>query len=91
MTKEFSDIIISPILTQKATQRENQYVFKVRDDANKTEIKKAVEKKYKVKVKKVRIIKVLPKKRRRGLVVGEKKGFKKAIVILKEGKIDFSA
>ncbi len=64
----------------------NQYVFKVSKKANKNEIKKAVEESYGVNVLKVRIINVPAKRRRLGRTRGWKKGYKKAIVTLKEGQ-----
>jgi len=68
----------------------NQVLFKVRPDANKVEIKKAVEALFKVKVVKVRMIRYLGKIRRVGRSVGRLPQWKKAYVTLKEGdKIDF--
>jgi len=81
--------IVAPHITEKATllaEKENQYVFKVAPDANKIEIKKAIEELYGVKVEKVRIVKVPKKKRRRGRIEGWRKGYKKAIVEIKEGQ-----
>ncbi|MEK7596481.1 MAG: 50S ribosomal protein L23 [Patescibacteria group bacterium] len=93
-------VIFSPHLTEKSAYLSEElrrgkstgghYVFKVRDDANKPLVKKAVEELYGVKVKKVRI---LPKhckiKFSRG-VSGRRTGHKKALVILKEDdKIEF--
>ena len=81
-------IIIRPILTEKARElsEKGQYVFEVSKLANKNEIKKAIEKLFKVKVEKVRIIKLPEKPRRFGRIFGEKGGIKKAIVKLKEGQ-----
>lgn len=86
------DIIKEPHITEKASYlaEQNKYVFKVYPKANKTEIKKAVEALYKTKVEKVSIARIVPKKRRVGRTEGWrgglKKGFKKAIVTLKEGE-----
>ena len=89
-TKVFdsSSIIISPHVTEKVTMmsKDNQYVFKVFPRANKTEIRKAVEHLYKVKVIGVRIINVSGKKRRLGKSQGWKKGYKKAIIQVKQGQ-----
>jgi len=84
------DIIISQIKTEKAEElaAKAQYVFKVNPLANKTKIKEAIEEIFKVKVKKVRVINVHPKKRTFRGKVGFKRGFKKAIITLKEGKIE---
>jgi large subunit ribosomal protein L23 len=81
-------IIIRPILTEKARElsEKGQYVFEVSKLANKSEIKKAVEKLFNVKVEKVRIIKLPEKPKRLGRIFGEKGGIKKAIVKLKEGQ-----
>jgi large subunit ribosomal protein L23 len=85
-------ILIRPIITEKTTllQKEGKYVFEVSEKANKIEIKKAIEKIYKVKPVKVNIINVKEKPMRRRGIPGRKKGFKKAIVTLKKGeKIEF--
>jgi len=85
---EPEQIIIRPILTEKARElaQKGQYVFEVSKLANKSEIKKAVEKIFKVKVKKVRILNLPEKPRRMGRIFGKKRGIKKAIVKLKEGQ-----
>ncbi len=81
-------VIKEPHITEKATllAEKNEYVFKVFPKANKPEIKKAIEEIYGVEVEKVRIINVPRKKRRRGRVEGWRKGYKKAIVKVKEGQ-----
>ena len=82
-------IIKHPIITEKATElnKENKYIFCVDKKANKYQIKKAIEEIYNVKVEKVFIINIKPKKRRyRFFIEGFKSGFKKAIVQLKEGE-----
>ncbi len=81
-------ILNVPHISEKATALAeiNQYVFKVWPETNKTEIKKAVEGQYGVKVISVKIIKVLSKKRRLGKTKGWTKGYKKAIVKIKEGQ-----
>jgi len=87
------DVIIAPIITEKSyrlANEENKYTFKVHPDANKIEIKNAVEKLFKVKVVKVNTINVKPKKKRLGKFEGRTAAWKKAIVTLKEGdKIEF--
>ncbi len=80
-----------PYISEKATKlnEENKYIFVVSDEANKTEIKKAVEEIYKTKVVNVNIINIPKKRKRLGRYQGWKKGFKKAIVEIKKGeKID---
>lgn len=82
-------IIKHPILTEKSTElsSQNKYVFCVDKKANKNQIKKAIEEIYKVKVEKVFVVNVKPKKRMyRFYIEGYKSGYKKAIVKLKEGE-----
>ena len=81
-------ILKAPHISEKATDlvQDNRYVFKVYERANKTEIKKAVEKLYNVDVISVKIIKVPPKKRRFKGIIGLRKGYKKTIVEVKKGQ-----
>jgi len=81
-------VLISPHITEKATAlaQKNQYVFKIFPKANKTEIKKVIEDLYKVEVLNIKIINVPKKRRRLGRISGWKKGYKKAIVKIKEGQ-----
>ncbi len=83
-----SSILLSPHVTEKATRlsSNNQYVFKVFPRANKTEVKRAIENLYKVKVIGVKIIRVSGKIRRTGKSLGWKKGYKKAIIRLGQGQ-----
>jgi large subunit ribosomal protein L23 len=87
------DIIRGPLVTEKTTlQKEidNQVTFKVDRDANRVEIKDAVEKNFNIKVKQVRTIQVKGKIKQRGRIIGKKKDWKKAIVTLMPGqRIDF--
>jgi large subunit ribosomal protein L23 len=80
------------IRTEKATlkEKDNVYQFWVERLANKIQIKYAIEKIYNVKVKKVNIINMPTKKRRIRYIEGETSPWKKAIVSLKEGKIEVS-
>jgi large subunit ribosomal protein L23 len=84
-----------PVITEKSTLvKENlrTVAFKVLRDANKIEIKDAVEKIYKVKVQSVRTANFHGKKRRQGRYVGRRSDWKKAYVTLKQGEkmIEFS-
>ena len=82
-------MIKEPHITEKANiQKElhNQVTFKVHKNANKIEIKKAVEALMKTKVLEVRTINVTGKKRRLGLKVGKRPDWKKAIVKLAPGE-----
>ena len=64
---------------------DNQYMFKVFKDANKSEVKKEVSKLFNVQVKSVKILNMPEKRRDFGRHPGSRPGFKKAVVILKEG------
>ena len=87
------DVIQAPLISEKGsllTEAANQVLFKVRPDANKIEVKKAVESLFKVKVEKVRVACCLGKIRRVGRSMGRRSDWKKAYVTLREGdKIDF--
>jgi len=78
------DILIRPVLTEKAVkqnEKENKLVFEVAMDANKIEIRKAVEEIFGVKVKEVKTMIVKPKQKRVGFgKPGYTKKWKKAIV-----------
>ena len=63
----------------------NQYVFKVFPRANKSEVSKEVAKLFNVKIKSVKILNMPSKRRDFGKHPGSKSGFKKALVVLKEG------
>ena len=79
------DIVVRPIITEKSSLLKdagNQYVFEVQRDANKIEIKKAVEKLFKVKVVSVHISNMEGKKKRVGRFTGKRPDWKKAIVKL---------
>ena len=81
-------ILKEPHVSEKATDltKQDWYAFKVYPEANKTEIKKAVEDLYGVSVVSVGIINIPKKKRRLGRVEGWRKGYKKAVVRLKAGQ-----
>lgn len=81
-------LIKNPIITEKVTMNSQfgQYAFLVGDSANKSEVKKAVEEIYKVKVEGVNVINVKSKKRRLGRTMGVRPGYKKAIVTLEAGQ-----
>ncbi len=86
--KSLPGILLYPRVTEKAVAfaEKGVYVFVVSDDANKIQIKRAVEGKYGVHVADVRVVRLPGKERRRGRVIGWKAGFKKAMVQLKEGQ-----
>ena len=83
-----TDVLKKPVLTEKSLAlqtEENKYTFDVDLDANKTEVKIAVEKLFNVKVEKVNIMNVKPKAKRRGRYEGKTNKRRKAIVKLAEG------
>jgi len=86
-----SQVLIAPIVSEKsyAATVTGQYTFKVHQDAHKTQIRQAVEELFDVHVVAVNVLKVQPKPKRRGMITGTKRGWKKAIVEVKAGeKID---
>ena len=86
------EIIKGPIITEKSNdllEKENKYTFKVALEANKVEIKQAIEAIYNVKVVDIATVRVLPKRRRVGKYEGYRSAYKKAIVKLaNDDKID---
>jgi len=80
-------VIIRPIISEKSLRLkdEGKYVFEVARDANKIDVRRAVEEIFKVEVEKVAIINEKPKLRRMGLTQGFTSKSKKAIVTLKPG------
>lgn len=83
-----TDVLKKPVLTEKSLAlqtEENKYTFDVDLDANKTEVKIAVEKLFNVKVEKVNIMNVKPKAKRMGIYEGKTNKRRKAIVKLAEG------
>ena len=80
------DIIITPVITERSMDnlQAGKYTFKVAKDANKSEIKKAVEKLFGVNVDKVTTMNVNGKEKRVGRYVGRTASWKKAIVTLTE-------
>ncbi len=90
------NILIKPVITEKATidsQKFNRYTFVIKKNANKIQVKNAVESTYGVTVNKVRTLNhpALRKTKhtKKGLVTGLTSGYKKAVVQLAEGEIDF--
>ena len=82
------NIIIAPVITEKSEslKRDNNvYVFKVKKNANKTQIKNEVEKTFGVKVVNVNTVNAVQKKKRVGRYTGLTTAYKKAYVKLAEG------
>jgi len=91
-TERDYDILLGPIVTEKGTRlsEHGQIVFKVRMDANKAQIRNAVEGLFDVKVTKVNTIRVTGKTKIFRQTVGRRSDYKKAIVTLSEGQnIDY--
>lgn len=83
------EIIITPMFTEKSTQAQtaqNAYTFKVSINANKIEIKKAVEKIFSVDVIDVNTIRMAGKPKRMGRFEGKRADWKKAVVTVKSGQ-----
>ncbi len=80
------EIIRKPIITEQSMDQmaDRKYTFEVAKDANKLEIKKAVEEIFGVKVQKVTTMRVLGKVKRMGMHSGKRPDWKKAIVKLTE-------
>ena len=96
MSRErLATVLVAPHITEKtalAMQNANQYAFKVRRDANKTEIKQAVEMMFDVKVAGVQVSNEPGKDRRFGQRIGRTQDWKKAYVRLVDGQaIDYEA
>ena len=84
-------VLLRPVISEQSYEQitQNQYTFRIHKDAHKTQVRQAVEQLFDVKVERVNIIKVQAKPKRRGLIKGTKRGWKKAIVEVKAGeKID---
>ena len=92
--ERFYTVLLGPHFSEKAAigaEESNQFIFDVAVDANKLEIKKAVEKLFSVKVNKVQVIKSKGKVKRNRYGFAKRPDTKKAVVRLAEGhEIDFS-
>lgn len=81
-------VIIKPIVSEKSTllrENEGKYTFQVRREANKLDVKKAIEAMYEVKVDSVQTNITRGKYRRRGMYYFKRPNVKKAVVSLKDG------
>ena len=90
--KPLHQIIKRPLITEKSNlirEAGQTVTFEVARNANKIEIKQAVEQAFKVKVKDVRTMVTAGKAKRVGRTVGKRSAVKKAYVTLAEGTIDF--
>jgi large subunit ribosomal protein L23 len=91
--KEVFGCVRRPIVTEKSNlikDGANKIVFEVERNANKLDIKHAVQQLFKVAVEEVNVMNVQGKSKRTGRIIGKKQDWKKAIVTLKKGdKIEF--
>ena len=88
-TERLINLLIAPHVSEKsarAGEKHNQYVFKVRNDATKAEIRKAVQLMFAVEVEGVQVVNVMGKTKRFGGGVGRRSDWKKAYVSLKAGQ-----
>ena len=89
MTSIVHDVLIRPVISEKsvAQTERNNYTFAVARDANKFQIKDAVQTQFKVDVLGVRVLTVKPKEKRRGRrTPGMTAGWRKAVVTIAEGQ-----
>ncbi|HET7757384.1 MAG TPA: 50S ribosomal protein L23 [Steroidobacteraceae bacterium] len=93
--EQLMDVLIAPHVTEKtslAMQNHNQYTFRVRRDATKSDIRRAVELMFEVKVAAVQVVNEPGKTRRFGRIAGRTQDWKKAYVSLVPGQtIDYEA
>ena len=93
--EQLMSVLIAPHVTEKtslAMQNHNQYTFRVRRDASKTDIRKAIELMFDVKVAGVQVVNEPGKARRFGRTAGRTQDWKKAYVSLSSGQtIDYEA
>lgn len=85
--KPYNQVILRPLITEKNTvlkELQNKVVFEVARDANKIEIKRAVEEAFKVSVEAVNVMNMKGKVKRMGRHLGKRRDWKKAIVTLAE-------
>lgn len=84
--RDLIDLVRKPVITEKAIVllEQNKYVFDVAKKATKPDIKKAIETLFEVKVTKINVQNLPPKKRRMGKYMGNKPQYKRAIVTLAE-------
>jgi len=89
---KINDILIEPVLTEKMLklqENERKYAFKVHRDANKINVKQAIQQRFDVIVQDVNIINIKGKSKkmntRRGITRGKRSDWKKAVVTLRKG------
>ena len=83
-----NEVLLAPVVSEKSyaqIEANNTYSFRIHPDAHKTQVRQAVEELFNVKVLRVNISMVQSKPKRRGFHQGQRPGWKKAIVQLKQG------
>ncbi len=82
------DVLEAPIVSEKSTvaaEKDNRFVFRIKKQATKLQVKHAVETLFKVEVDSVRVLNVKGKQKRFGKTLGQRSDWKKAYVKLKPG------
>jgi len=82
------DVIDAPIISEKSTiaaEKANQFVFRIKKQATKLQVKRGVEAMFSVEVDSVHVLNVKGKKKRFGKTLGQRSDWKKAYVKLKPG------
>jgi large subunit ribosomal protein L23 len=88
--KPLKDVIGIPLLSEKSLGQRvgaNQYVFRVSPSANKSEIKKAIEQRFEVKVESVNTLNMQGKVKQVRGIPGRRAAWKKAVIRLKQGEV----
>lgn len=88
MNYQFADVLEAPIISEKSTiaaEKDHRFVFKVKKQATKKQVKNAVEAMFKVEVDSVHVLNVKGKQKRFGKTLGQRSDWKKAYVKLKPG------
>ena len=88
-TERLINLLVAPHVSEKAAragEKHNQYEFRVRRNATKPEIRKAVELMFSVEVEAVQVVNVMGKNKRFGATMGRRSDWKKAYVSLKSGQ-----
>jgi large subunit ribosomal protein L23 len=83
-----NEVLLAPVVSEKSYSLigDRKYSFRVHPDAHKTQIRQAVEELFGVKVQRVNVVQMRAKPKRRGMFRGQRPGWKKAIVQLREGE-----
>ena len=84
-----TQVVIAPVISEKSTlvgEKQNQYVFRVMQDATKAEVKAAIESLFKVSVDAVNVVNIAGKQKRFGRSMGRRRNIRKAYVSLAAGQ-----